>query len=108
MQVVSPPIGTVSQDADIALACLLYTAGHVPGKLRHRIPDDSRVAQILLNLDDSEADFNVDPSAAGNGRLQLDIKIVLLQAQATAQQQIPNICLYCSLASNPVTISQAR
>ena len=81
-------------------------AGHVPGELLRRILDDGGLAEILLDLDDGEADLDVYAPVARDWRLQLDVKVVLCQAKPAGEEQLANVGLYSRFGADPIPIGE--
>jgi len=72
------PFGAVREDPDVTLVQLVRAAADVTRQLVDSVGSDATDAQVALDLDDGEADFDVDAATLPSGRLEDDVVEVLL------------------------------
>lgn len=84
-EAVCPPVHAIGEDADVPLSDLLTACADVPRKLLLGVNADGAAAQVLLRLDDGEANLDVDAASVADLRLHLDddlLQVVVAEVEA--------------------------
>jgi hypothetical protein len=100
------PLPSVGKDADVTLTGLGSSSRHITGELFFRCLDDALFAEILLHLDDGEADLDVDTPTISDLGLKLDVQVVVIETEAAGEQQLPDIGLHRRLTADSVASSK--
>ncbi|MEK8170593.1 hypothetical protein NKH77_16255 [Streptomyces sp. M19] len=97
---VGAPVGSVGEDASVSLSQLFSPGAHVSSELCFRILANGLAAEILLNLDSGEADFNIDPATIAYLTFEawrhFLVKITISKVQSTIKEESAYVCLHVS------------
>ena len=93
-EVVEAPLGTVGENTGVALCEGSCAVAHITGKLFDRLITHAVLAQVALDLDNREADLDVDTAAAADLRFEFDdIEVAFAEVQTTVEEKRLNVGL---------------
>jgi hypothetical protein len=85
-EVVRPPLHPVREHADVALAGSLASGLQVTGQLTLCPTNAACASEALLHLDNREANFNVYPSAITDLRFEVDVEVIVTEAEVSIEE----------------------
>jgi hypothetical protein len=106
-EVVCPPLHPVGEYADMALAGSLNSSLKVAGQLALRPADAAGARKALLDLDNREADLDVYPSAVADLCFEVDVEVVVTEAEIAVEEQLVDLGLQRGFATWTGAISQS-